>query len=121
MCFRLLAAVRHEGPLEALEALAAQHGLDVRAAPAGAGEGYLEVCWGDCACSLYTRKDGRERAVAFVEALWARGLPLQLWLFTDGETLQPGGNPEVVSLEDFRARGLQALPEGRVAVLRLPT
>ncbi len=122
MCYRLLAAVHLPAGVaptgvEPLQALAVAHGLDVRAHEAGAALGYLEIAWGDCACSLYTRKDGRERVVAFVEALAAKALAPQLLLFNDGDALALQGPPATVPLGDFLRRGLQALPEGQVALL----
>jgi len=118
MCYRLLVASACAPELPELEALAAAQGLDIRTAAAGGALGYLEIAWGDCACSLYTRKDGRERAVGFVEALWSRGLQPQLLLFRDDMELALEESPPVqVPLEAFRQQGLQALPEGKVAVL----
>jgi hypothetical protein len=123
MCYRLLAAV-HLGAspapdaLAQLEQLAAALGLDMRTSPSGPEHGYVEIAWGDCACSLYSTKAGRERAVGFVEALLQRGEHLHLLLFTDAEPPQLSPSPpEKVALECFRTQGLQALPEGRACVL----
>ncbi len=117
MCFRLLAAVK--GPLsdEGVAHLALRHGLDVRSAEKG-GVRFVEIAWGDCACSLYTRREGRERAVGFVADLLAQGAEVQLLLFSDGDEVDwTSGAPERVDLAAFQARGLQALPERRVALL----
>jgi len=90
-------------------------GLDVRAASSPAAD-FAEIAWGDCACSLYTRREGRQRAVKFVEALLERGLAVQLLLYQDGETFNwEGQSAERVSLEAFRLEALRILPEGRVA------
>jgi hypothetical protein len=110
MCFRLLAAL--DPPGSELEARAARHGLDVRARGP-----YLEVAWGDCACSLYTRHEGRGRLLALVEELLSAGHRVQLLLFTDGEPFAWEGEPAQVSLEALREHGLAALPEGAVAEL----
>jgi hypothetical protein len=115
MCFRLYAAVRPTG--QALDSVAFRHGLDVRTAERGA-TGYLEVAWGDCACSLYTKKEGRERAVGFIEDVLDSGVEVQLLFFSDGETPDPSGDPVPVSRATFHAQGLQALPSGRVAQIR---
>lgn len=118
MCFRLLAAVDPPMDAEALKALAFNRGLDVRVGP-GADARFVEVAWGDCACSLYTGREGRERAVGFVEALLSRGLAVQLLLFSDGDELRWGARaPRAVAVEAFRTSGLQALPEGEVAEVR---
>jgi hypothetical protein len=127
MCFRLLAAVRKPPQLsasgsepvsqdvQALNQLAFTHGLDVRTAT-HAATGFVEVAWGECACSLYTRRDGRERVVGFVDALVADGWQLQLLLFSDGDELDwTTAEPAEVSLETFRIEGLASLPERWVA------
>lgn len=100
-----------------LTKLGVDNGLDVRAAASPAAD-FAEIAWGDCACSLYTRREGRQRAVKFVEALLERGLKVQLLLYQDGETFDWQGQPvERVSLEEFRLEALRILPEGRVAEL----
>jgi len=100
-----------------LTKLGVENGLDVRAASSPAAH-FAEIAWGDCACSLYTRREGRQRAVKFVEALLDRGLNVQLLLYQDGETFDWQGQPvERVSLEEFRLEALRILPEGRVAEL----
>ncbi|MGQ0503956.1 MAG: hypothetical protein ACT4TC_01400 [Myxococcaceae bacterium] len=112
MCYRLFASAVDAEPA-ALEALATEHGLDLRVrAP------YVEIAWGDCACSLYTRADGRARIVAFLNALSERRIRPQLLLLEDDalETL-PSTPLEKVPLGLFRERGLQALPEGQVCVV----
>jgi hypothetical protein len=116
VCFRLLAALPGVSTDE-LEQLAVANGLDVRVS-AQADRRFVEIAWGDCACSLYTRKEGRDRAVCFVDAILARGWTLQLLLFNDGETFDwQSGSPIPIPLEDFRREGLQALPDGKVASL----
>ncbi|HVE81910.1 MAG TPA: hypothetical protein VND93_03650 [Myxococcales bacterium] len=116
MCFRLLAAVDPPLPAEELSALAVERGLDVRASPEAR---FAEIAWGDCACSLYTRREGRLRAVALVEALLERGRALQLLLLSDGEEIRwTSSDPVPLPLGSFQRDGLQALPEGQVAQLR---
>jgi hypothetical protein len=118
MCFRLLAAVDPPMDAEALKALAFRQGLDVRVGPSAQAR-FVEVAWGDCACSLYTGREGRERAVGLVEALLGQGLAVQLLLFSDGAELRwESSAPRAVAMEAFRAGGLQALPEGEVAEVR---
>src|SRR5262245_18913381 len=122
MCFRLLAAVRDPreltpAPERALEELAVKHGLDVRVAPDGPTH-FVEIAWGACACSLYSGRRGRERVVGFVRELLARGLTVQLLLFSDGEALDMStAVPEPVGAHDFERDGLGALPEGKAAQL----
>jgi hypothetical protein len=118
MCFRLYIAARGASTPDAeLSRLAVSHGLDVRTA-LGADTRFLEVAWGDCACSLYTRGEGRERVIAFVRALLDSGLALQLLLFQDGETLEALRAPPLALSQDaFFAAGLQGLPEARVVEL----
>ena len=110
MCFRLLAALRPEAT-QTLERAAAGHGLDVRvAAP------YVEIAWGDCACSLYTRREGRARVVAFLDELFRSGHRVQLLLFSDGESFTWDERaPDRVAISRLRAEGLAALPDARVA------
>jgi hypothetical protein len=116
MCFRLYAAVR--GPADAIAQLGFRCGLDVRVVPQGETR-LVEVAWGDCACSLYTRGEGRERVVRFVDGLLAQGVAVQLLLLRDEEAVEWASRPPVeVSAEAFRATALAALPEGRVAQLR---
>ena len=115
MCFRLLAAVKGMPP-SSLELTATRVGLDVRAADRGTGR-FVELAWGDCACSLYTRKEGKDRAVAFVEALLRGGCEVQLLLARDDEPLALEGPVERIALEHFRAEGLPRLPEGKVVAL----
>jgi hypothetical protein len=118
MCFRLLGAIRSADgrTAPAVDALAFECGLDVRQATRSGTE-FLEIAWGDCACSLVTRGEGRQRAIRFVEALFARGCRVQLLLLTDdGEAWQPGA-PVTLPRHVFRDHALAALPEGRVAEL----
>ncbi|HEX4620918.1 MAG TPA: hypothetical protein VH208_05050 [Myxococcaceae bacterium] len=118
MCFRLYAAVR--GPPEpgALEQLGFRCGLDVRVASNDRTR-FVEVAWGDCACSLYTRSEGRERVVRFVDGLLGQGVAVQLLLLRDEEAADWASRPPAeVSAEAFRATALAALPEGRVTQLR---
>src|SRR4051812_41448587 len=86
MCFRLLVACEPALPPAAVEALSTREGLDVRATEA-AGRAFLEVAWGDCACSLYSLRAGRERVVGFVAALRSSSRELQLLLAQDEEAL----------------------------------
>jgi hypothetical protein len=105
------------GPEDELKRLAVSHGLDVRVATQ-AETRFIEVAWGDCACSLYTKAEGRDRAVGFVRALRESGVEVELLLFQDGETL--GGlaaTPALLTWEEFSVSGLQALPEARVTRL----
>jgi len=121
MCFRLYAAVQAapgEETATDLQPLAVACGLDVRVAPRGPTR-FLEVAWGDCACSLYTRREGRERAVRFVDQLLERKLRVQLLLLCeDGEQAWRDGPPDALDISAFRARALAALPEARVVELR---
>jgi hypothetical protein len=117
MCYRLLAAV--DPPIAPGEwrALATEQGLDLRADEAAETARFAEIAWGDCACSIYTRREGRLRVVALVEALLARGA-VQVLLVQDGEEIRwEARAPAGVSLEAFREGGLQALPEGMVAAV----
>jgi hypothetical protein len=117
MCFRLYAAVRGPPDAGGLEELGFRCGLDVRVASNDATR-FVEVAWGDCACSLYTRGEGRERVVRFVEGLLARGNTVQLLLLRDEEAAAwVSSAPAEVAAEEFRARALAALPEGRVTQL----
>ena len=117
VCFRLLAAI-HPAPREGLGALAVGAGLDVREGARGAGR-FVEIAWGDCACSLYTRKQGRDRVVALAEALLTQSCEVQLLLARDEEPLNFDGAPVRVSLDQLRTEGLGSLPQGRVARLVL--
>jgi hypothetical protein len=119
MCFRLLGAIRSAdgGTPTALDALAFECGLDVRQATRNGTE-FLEIAWGDCACSLVTRREGRERAIRFVEALFARGCRVQLLLVSDDGDGWQAGAPVSLARQAFRDHALAALPEGRVAELR---
>jgi hypothetical protein len=117
MCFRLFAAVRGQPEMGSLEQLGFRCGLDVRVASQEETR-LVEVAWGACACSLYTRGEGRERVVRFVDALLAQHLTVQLLLLRDEEAAAWATRaPAEVSAQDFRARALAALPEGRVAQL----
>ncbi len=120
MCFRLLVALRPAPPgewtAEALEAWARECGLDVRTAPKGTLR-FAEVAWGDCACSLYTKREGRERVVGFLEGLLSQHGRVELLLATDDEPLRPGLPVAAVTWEKVRVEGLQALPQGQVAAL----
>jgi hypothetical protein len=119
VCFRLLAALG-EGPsvsTEDLEALATREGLDARAVNAH-GRAFVDIAWGDCACSLYTRKDGLARVIAFLDALHDRSFRIQLLLQVDDAELQEGtGDPPRMAIDDLRTGGLAALPEGLVVEL----
>ncbi len=115
MCFRLLAVITDFSP-RALGPLGVSHGLDLRFSSAHQGEGTLvEIGWGDCACSLYTRKEGRERVVGWVEAILERGGSVQLLLLSDGDSISwRTPKPEEVPFSRFEQQGLQALTEGSV-------
>jgi hypothetical protein len=118
MCYRLLAAVHPPIAPGEWRALATERGVDLRADETAAEVRFAEVSWGDCACSLYTRREGRLRAVALVEALLERGRAVQLLLLQDGEEVSFNGRlPADVPLSAFREAGLQSLPEGSVAAL----
>ena len=118
MCFRLLAAVDPPIAPGELRALATERGLDLRADESAVEARFAEVSWGDCACSLYTRREGRLRVVALVEALLERGLAVQLLLLQDGEEIRWATQaPATVALDAFREGGLQSLPEGAVAAV----
>jgi hypothetical protein len=113
MCFRLLAAIPGISQ-QTVQSLAIHEGLDVRGGPAGELL-LMELAWGDCACSLYTRKDGRERVVSLVGKLLKQAAQVQLLLFTDGEELNWGASsPVALPFEKFSNEGLAALEEGRV-------
>ncbi len=100
-----------------LAKLGTESGLDVRVASSPASE-FVEIAWGDCACSLYTRREGRQRVIAFIDALLARELRVQLLLYQDGEAFDwTRPSVERVPLEAFRREALRALPEGRVTEL----
>lgn len=118
MCYRLLAAV--DPPIAPGEwrALATRHGLDLRADESLAEARFAEISWGDCACSLYTGREGRLRAVALVEALLDQRRSVQLLLMQDGEEIRwEARAPAQVALPAFREAGLQSLPEGTVAAV----
>jgi hypothetical protein len=118
MCFRLYAAVRGQPEGGELEALGFRCGLDIRVASREETR-LVEVAWGDCACSLYTRGEGRQRVVRFVDGLLAQGMTVQLLLLRDEEAAAwASRHPAEVEVQDFRARALAALPEGRIAQLR---
>jgi hypothetical protein len=118
MCFRLYAAVPGPPDGDALEALGFRCGLDVRVASREETR-FVEVAWGDCACSLYTRGEGRERVVRFVDGLLAQGMTVQLLLLRDEEAAAwASSHPAEVEIQDFRALALAALPEGQIAQLR---
>jgi len=70
----------------------------------------VEVAWGDCACALVLRKDGRERLVAWLKTLGE----VQLLLSQDEEPVALEGPLAVCSWEELEERGLSALAEGRV-------
>lgn len=119
MCFRLLAGVRPPmaDSIARLTQLAVAEGLDIRVAHSADAD-WVEIAWGDCACSLYTGRAGRERLIAFVQALLARNLRVQLLLFQDGQPFDWNSSvATLISLESFQRDGLQSLPEGRVAEL----
>ena len=118
MCYRLLAAVDPPIAPGAWRALATEHGVDLRADESAGEVRFAEVSWGDCACSLYTRREGRLRVVALVEALLAQRRSIQLLLLQDGEEISFANRaPATVPLSAFRESGLQSLPEGSVAAL----
>ena len=119
MCFRLLLATpeaQNHSDASTLESLAFACGLDIRLAARGPLQ-FVELSWGDCACSLYTQREGRQRAVRFTEVLRGAGREVQLLLLTDGATLDEARDPVTIRFQDFREQGLAALPEGRVAIL----
>ena len=118
MCFRLYIAAQGGTASELeLSRTAVKHGLDVRLA-LRSDTRFIEVAWGDCACSLYTRGEGRERVVAFVRELVAGGFELQLLLFQDGETLDAmAASPVEMAFATFASGGLQALSEALVTRL----
>src|SRR5262249_37774565 len=75
------------------------------------------IAWGECACSLYTTREGRERLLAFIGGLAADRI--QLLLYRDGEL--PGWEneaPTPVAWDALRLQGLAALPEGIVAEIQ---
>ncbi len=118
MCYRLLAAIDPPIAPGAWRALANEHGVDLRADESAGEVRFAEVSWGDCACSLYTRREGRLRVVALVEALLAQRRSVQLLLLQDSEEISFANRaPASVPLSAFRDQGLQALPEGSVAAL----
>jgi hypothetical protein len=121
MCFRLLAAVDPPIAPGAWRALANEHGVDLRADESAAEVRFAEVSWGDCACSLYTRREGRLRVVALVEALLSQRRTVQLLLLQDSEDISFADRaPAEVPLTAFRDQGLQSLPEGAVALVTEP-
>jgi hypothetical protein len=115
VCFRLLAAVQPSPESAWADQLAVKHGLDIRRATKAAAD-YIEIAWGECACSLVTRGEGRARALAFVDALLVAGMTVQLLLGQDDdEVVWTDGPPAVVAWSALAAQGLRALPEGRPA------
>jgi len=122
VCFRLLAALGEEGPpFSASDALAlgVRCGLDIRAAPPPA-QRTLEVAWGACGCSLYTRKEGRDRTVSFVEGLLQRGWKVQLLLGRDDEPMRWEAPVSAIAWEVFAHESVACLPEGQVALIQPP-
>lgn len=118
MCFRLLLASDGTGwDLAEVERWGAQAGLDVRGQVA-ANRIFVNLAWGDCACSLYTRREGRERLLNFIGRL--SGDRIQLLLYCDGD-LPDWATSDVAMFkwEHLRVQGLAGLPEGRVVELRL--
>ncbi|HEY8211536.1 MAG TPA: hypothetical protein VIG99_28835 [Myxococcaceae bacterium] len=118
MCYRLLAAV--DPPIAPGEwrALATHHGLDLRVDETSPEVRFAEISMGDCACSLYTRREGRLRTVALVEAFLDQRRSVQLLLMQDGEEIRwETRAPAEVALPAFRESGLQSLPEGSVAAV----
>jgi hypothetical protein len=80
-----------------------------------------EIAWGDCACSLYSQKRGRERVVEFVDRVLKAHSSIQLLLWTDDAPPSwSGGAPLEMELDVFRRDGLWALPEGQVVALTAP-
>src|SRR6185295_5816749 len=61
MCYRLLAAVDPPIAPAQWRALATAHGLDLRVDESAPEVRFAEIATGDCACSLYTRREGRLR------------------------------------------------------------
>lgn len=110
MCFRLLIATKPAH--SALEQLGAEHGLDVRPSES---PGFASVAWGDCACSIYTRADGRRRIVDFVRALIERQHRVQLLLFTDEVPPSLDQPPLPLTVARLAQEGLAAIPEGNSA------
>jgi hypothetical protein len=126
MCFRLLASVGGFESAE-VERLGSAEGLDVSPGPQTLSVGndpsrrFVHIAWGACACSLYTRKEGRGRVVGLVERLLERG-PVQLLLMNDSGPDFQAGPVAPIALEELRAQGLAALDEGRVAeIVRIPS
>lgn len=118
MCYRLLAAVDPPIAPAQWRALATAHGLDLRADESAPEVRFAEISMGDCACSLYTRREGRLRTVALVEALLDQRRSVQLLLMQDGEEIRwETRAPAEVALPAFRETGLQSLPEGSVAAV----
>jgi hypothetical protein len=118
MCFRLFAALSHTGDgslATALTESATREGLDVRAG-VGATAAFVEIAWGDCACSLVTRKDGRERMVSWLSSL--TGGDVQLLLFQDDNPPLLQGPVLECDWEVFKEQGLAALEEGQVTRIR---
>lgn len=107
-------AIAPREQVEALEDLAYPLGLSVRVARRDP-ERLVEVAWGECACALHTRGEGRQRAVKLVEVSAAQGLELLLLLSVDELPIDSSGRPLEVPGATFRELGLAALPEGRLA------
>jgi hypothetical protein len=128
MCFRLLAAIASgvesgdfaPAPLERLRALAsmgARHGLDLKPDPS-ASTALLSVCWGDCACSLYTGAEGRKRLVSWAEEVLAQSYRLQLLFFDEREPFPWSSGPVInLPIDIFRREGMGALTAGKVTEL----
>jgi hypothetical protein len=113
MCYRLLVAVQSGPDLAALQSLGDAAGLDVRTAEQGPHR-FVEVAWGDCACSLVTRREGKQRLTGWVRAVLLGGAELQLLLSQDGAALTAETQTADCSFADLEKHGLSTLSEGRV-------
>ena len=128
MCFRLLAAIASRvesgdfapAPLDRLRALTSmgeRHGLDLKI-DASSSTALLSVCWGDCACSLYTGAKGRKRLVSWAEEVLAQSYRLQLLFFDDREPFPWSFRPVInLPIDIFRREGMGALTAGKVTEL----
>jgi len=128
MCFRLLAAIASKvepggfapAPVDrqrAVASMGARHGLDLKLA-ASSSTALLSVCWGDCACSLYTGAEGRKRLVSWAEEVLAQSYRLQLLFFDDREPFPWSSGPVInLPIDSFRREGMGALTAGKVTEL----
>jgi hypothetical protein len=128
MCFRLLAAIVSEvepaglppAPADRFRVLAsmgARHGLDLKL-DTSSSTALLSVCWGDCACSLYTGAEGRKRLVSWAEDVLAQPFRIQLLFFDDRDACEWSSGPvATLPVDIFRREGLGALTAGMVTEL----